>query len=72
MGSKLELALGRARHAAIGAAVGAFVGGLINKNFASSGGAVGGLIGAAIGEKRVSADSFIKSVKERKADASEE
>lgn len=72
MGSKLKLALGRARHAAIGAAAGAFLGGLINKNFASSGGAVGALIGAAIGEKRVSAGSFVESVKQRKADGVDE
>ncbi|ELY60956.1 YMGG-like glycine zipper-containing protein [Natronococcus sp. A-GB1] len=63
---QLELALSRARYAAIGAAVGAGLGGLFNKNAASSGAAVGALVGATVGESRLSAQSRLDELRARK------
>ncbi|AGB38189.1 YMGG-like glycine zipper-containing protein [Natronococcus occultus] len=63
---QLELALSRARYAAIGAAVGGGLGGLVNKNVASSGAAVGALVGATVGENRLSAQSRLDELRTRK------
>ncbi|NKE37587.1 glycine zipper 2TM domain-containing protein [Natronococcus sp. JC468] len=63
---QLELALSRARYAAIGAAVGAGLGGLFNKNAASSGAALGALVGATVGESRLSAQSRLDELRTRK------
>lgn len=66
MGNRLKRILSRARYAAIGAAIGAGIGGLVSRNAASTGGAMGALVGAAIGEKRVSVDTFVEDVKEKR------
>ena len=71
MQKRVKRILSRARYAAIGAAVGAGIGGLLGRNAASTGGALGAIVGATIGEKRVSVDSFIDDVKERRADTGE-
>lgn len=66
---RIELALSRARYAAIGAAVGAGVGGLFNRNAASSGAALGALAGAVVGEQRLTARSRIEAVKSMGSEA---
>ncbi|ELY65324.1 YMGG-like glycine zipper-containing protein [Natronococcus jeotgali] len=63
---QLELALSRARYAAIGAAVGAGLGGLFNRNAASSGATLGALVGATVGESRLSAQSRLDELRMRK------
>ncbi len=68
MQKRLKRILSRARYAAMGAAVGAGIGGLVGRNAASTGGALGAIVGATIGEKRVTVDSFIDDVKERRAE----
>lgn len=71
MQKRLKRILSRARYAAMGAAVGAGIGGLFGRNAASTGGALGAIVGATIGEKRVSVDSFIDDVKEKRAQRAE-
>lgn len=66
MGSRLKRILSRARYAAIGAAIGAGIGGLFSRNAASTGGAIGAALGATLGEKRVSIDTFVDDVKDRR------
>jgi osmotically inducible lipoprotein OsmB len=65
---QIELVLSRARYAAIGAAIGGGLGGLFSRNAASSGAAVGALVGAAVGENRLSAQSKIDDLRERRGE----
>ena len=71
MRKRLKRVLSRARYAAIGAAIGAGAGGLLGRNAASTGGALGAIVGATIGEKRVTVDSFIDNVKQKRAERGE-
>ncbi len=52
----------------MGAAIGAGIGGVFGRNAASTGGALGAIVGATVGEKRVSVDTFIDDVKEKRAE----
>jgi len=63
---RLKRIFSRARHAAIGAGIGGAIGGLFSRNAASSGAALGALVGATIGEKRVSVESRVKEVTEKR------
>lgn len=63
MGSRIRVALGRAKYAAVGAAIGAGIGGLASRNAASSGGGLGALVGAALWETRISAGSRVDDLK---------
>jgi osmotically inducible lipoprotein OsmB len=71
MQKRIKRVLSRARYAAIGGAIGAGIGGLVGRNAASTGGALGAIVGATIGEKRVTVDSFIDDVKEKRAERDE-
>ena len=50
MGSRIGVAITRAKYAAVFAALGAALGGMVNRQAASTGGAIGGLLGATLGE----------------------
>jgi osmotically inducible lipoprotein OsmB len=65
---QIELVLSRARYAAIGAAIGGGLGGLFSRNAASSGAAIGALVGAAVGENRLTAQSRIDDLRERRGE----
>lgn len=66
MGSKkVQNAMNRSRHAALGAGLGAGVGGLFSKQSASTGAAFGAFVGVTVGEFRQDAAERVSELREK-------